>query len=456
MKICLLLLIVTAFSCDTDSQCLDLQFCSEGECKHKPLFPLALSEVIGCFLIFISSGLANAAGIGGGALFVAYFVLLFGCNPSDAVALGQTNIIGGCFATLAIKIFHRHPSKDRPVIEYDILLLIISPVLIGTSLGVIINIILPYWAIVLILVVIIGYLTTGMVTNAKKKYKQENNEISEVAREIPMQEVSRTPIKNLQDVDENHKDSDIECSRGLIDNENLQKIYKAERRYIPFRKIPAILCVFILVALASLARGSRTVKSAVGLVFCSGSYWLLSFLTILLLLNIFALCSWYIMNTYKHKVENNYQFDAFDIKWTVSDCGTLGFFGFFAGLIGSIIGVGGAIIMNPVLLRYKLRPEVVTATSTSIIVFTSGISALQYAIAGRINLEYALWTASFSFIGAAIGVFVLKKIVEKYRRTSIIIMALAVAMGLSAVISATYGIYTTVKTETDFWVHSYC
>ena len=451
-----MLILAVSFACESDNQCLELQFCSEGECKHKPLFPIALSEIVGCFLIFLSSGLANAAGIGGGALFVAYFVFLFGFNPCDAVALGQANILGGCFAALFIKLFHRHPSKDRPIIEYDILLLIISPVLIGTSLGVIINIILPYWAIILILVIVIGYLTIGMVKNANNKYKQENAEIHRVISEIPMQEL-RTPTESYRnDLLESHRETQIESDLEPIENKALETIYKAERRYIPLSKIPVILFVFILVALASLARGSRTVQSVAGLVFCSSSYWLLSLLTILLLLCIFTSCSWYIMKTHKYKVANSYEFDTYDIKWTARHCRTLGFFGFIAGLIGSIIGIGGAIIMNPVMLRYKVRPDVMTATSTSMIVFTSSISALQYAVAGKINLYYALWTASFSFIGAFIGVFVLKKIVEKYKRTSIIIMALATAMGLSAVIAAVYGIYSSAKTETDFGFHNYC
>ena len=49
---------------------IDFFIRSNSICEHKPLFPLAASEIVGCCLILITSGLANAAGIGGGALFV--------------------------------------------------------------------------------------------------------------------------------------------------------------------------------------------------------------------------------------------------------------------------------------------------------------------------------------------------------------------------------------------------
>lgn len=81
--------------------------------------------------------------------------------------------MGGCFAALSIKLFHRHPTKDKPLVDYDILLLIISPVLIGTSIGVIVNIILPYWTIILLLAIIIDVLSIGMIKTSIKKFKQE-------------------------------------------------------------------------------------------------------------------------------------------------------------------------------------------------------------------------------------------------------------------------------------------
>ena len=273
-----------------------------------------------------------------------------------------------------------------------------------------------------------------MVKSAIKKFKQETSDFSQADHNPVPTEEREIPKAN----------------------EKLQKIYAVEKRYIPFSKVAVIFLVFILVGLASFIRGSKSFESIARLQFCSENYWIVSSMMLVFLFILYVLCALFNMRNYKYKEENAYDFDTSDIHWTFVNCIILGLAGFGAGFIGSIIGVGGALIINPVLVRFHVKPEVMTATSTSMIVFTSSISTVQYSIAGKIDLNYALWTAAFSFVGAVLGVFVIKYIVEKYKRSSIIIMLLAAAMIISAFTAAIYGIYSSVATPTDFGPHNYC
>ena len=96
------------------------------------------------------------------------------------------------------------------------------------------------------------------------------------------------------------------------------------------------------------------------------------------------------IDKYIRKNELGYDFDKNDLKWTKKNIFIVSFSGFVAGLAAGIIGVGGGLVMNPVLLRLELRPEVSTATSSFMVLFTSTISMLQYAIAGKLNIYYGL------------------------------------------------------------------
>ena len=162
------------------------------------------------------------------------------------------------------------------------------------------------------------------------------------------------------------------------------------------------------------------------------------------------------IDKYIRKNELGYDFDKNDLKWTKKNIFIVSFSGFVAGLAAGIIGVGGGLVMNPVLLRLELRPEVSTATSSFMVLFTSTISMLQYAIAGKLNIFYGLWTVVFSLIGSCLGILVIKKLVDKYKRSSIIVMLLALIMAACAVIIPTYGILNYLNSKTEDGFKNFC
>lgn len=96
--------------------------------------------------------------------------------------------------------------------------------------------------------------------------------------------------------------------------------------------------------------------------------------------------------------------------------------------------------MNPIFLVIGMRPEVTAATSSFIIFFTSSLSVIQYLVDGLIYYYYGLLLFGFAFIGSALGVIIVKKIVVKYDRASIIVICMALVLGISSVVILYYGI----------------
>ena len=58
----------------------------------------------------------------------------------DAAAISQAIITGGAIAGAAFALFQSHPLQpDKPLIDFDLALLLIPSLLLGTSIGTIAN-----------------------------------------------------------------------------------------------------------------------------------------------------------------------------------------------------------------------------------------------------------------------------------------------------------------------------
>ena len=146
LKIALFLLIAanSVIACQKDSDCGTFEICNtSGDCAHKHLFPLAGMEILGTLIIFVCSALANAAGQGGGPLMTLILLIIFRYPAYVALPMVQLIILGGSGIGFLMRIPMRHPTRIRPVIDYYILTLFTGPLLIGTSIGVILGLIFP-------------------------------------------------------------------------------------------------------------------------------------------------------------------------------------------------------------------------------------------------------------------------------------------------------------------------
>lgn len=110
-------------------------------------------------LVLIFGGaIAAGGGIGGGGVFVPVLILLGGFDTSHAVPLSNL-LIGGASIANYIQLFRKkHPFANRPLIDYDLAMLLQPLSLAGTILGVLLNQIFPSWLILALLVITLGTL----------------------------------------------------------------------------------------------------------------------------------------------------------------------------------------------------------------------------------------------------------------------------------------------------------
>ena len=80
------------------------------------------------------------------------------------------------------------------------------------------------------------------------------------------------------------------------------------------------------------------------------------------------------------------------------------------------------------------------ASSSMMIMFTSSVAMVLFISIGILDLAYGTLLLLVSIIGACIGIILLKKLVDKYKRASLIVIILALMLGIAMVIVPVYGV----------------
>nr|GME09560.1 sulfite exporter TauE/SafE family protein 3-like [Ipomoea batatas] len=85
-------------------------------------------------------------------------------------------------------------------------------------------------------------------------------------------------------------------------------------------------------------------------------------------------------------------------------------FGIVAGTVGALLGLGGGFIMGPLFLELGVPPEVSTATSTFIMVFSSSIAVVEYYLLKRFPVPYAVCLTVVATFAAFVGQHAVRKV----------------------------------------------
>lgn len=117
-------------------------------------------DIIGTFILIVMMMLATMGGIGGGGVVVLIIQYLLYFNLSEAIALSQFSILTCSVMRYFLTADKKHPEKKTSVaLDYGLATVMMPTVLMGSFIGVWINIILPDIAIQIILALLLVFLT---------------------------------------------------------------------------------------------------------------------------------------------------------------------------------------------------------------------------------------------------------------------------------------------------------
>jgi uncharacterized membrane protein YfcA len=342
--------------------------------KHADLFPLTTSDYWGFFLATLGLMVAAGGGIGGGGILVPIYSLVHGFSPKHAIPLSNITVLGGAVANTVLNASKRHPLADRPLVDWDLILVMEPLTIAGALIGAFLNKLLPESILTVMLVVLLSFTAYSSLKSAIKMYKRETKHMREQGyRADGTKESELTKLAHSQDDAE-----DPEASESLLEGAELQESddvpeeeskpkqedeYKSddeltevelleteaskkaqleeileEERHVPMTNIKILVVMFVVVLAVNLLKGGGAFKSPVGIVCGSKSFWLANGFVLLWIVMISLFIRAYLVNRYKIKQRVGYQYVEGDIKWNsratiVYPC-VCALAGFFAGMFG--------------------------------------------------------------------------------------------------------------------------
>jgi len=358
---------------------------------------------------------------------------------------------------------------SRPLIDYDMALFLAPMEMAGAVMGVIIQKLMPNWLFLSLAGVILGitsFKTFQKFKSAHAQEKQKHNE-QRMAEElnnvsmhdgeegdkiiIPENPVVASTIAN-DEIDastneaENSIHSQLKSDERSNDDEtfiilqdNSEKLSRRrvllledERQY-PIEKIAGLVILWIGLALITFLKGGKGVGSIIGITCKSHWYAVLIVCQFLWLLGFALTFGMKLVRRHAIKVDVNYPFHENDVLW---DRGKLQFYASFtlvAGIVAGLIGIGGGMVLGPLMLVMGIHPRVSSATTATMIVLTSSSVAIMFVTSGLVPWEYAVFFFCICFCGAFIGKTYIDAHVKRSGKASILIGILASIIAFATV-----------------------
>merc|ERR1719361_933922 len=115
--------------------------------EHEKTVDWNSSDIAGFVVAGLLIMVAAGGGIGGGGVLVPTYIFVLGFDPKYAIPLSNCTILGSSISNLILNVNKRHPYADRPLIDWDIMLMMEPLTIVGALLGTFINVLLPPWVI---------------------------------------------------------------------------------------------------------------------------------------------------------------------------------------------------------------------------------------------------------------------------------------------------------------------
>lgn len=487
-------------------------FVNNHPSDHAPLFPLKAEDFLGFFLAALGLILAAGGGIGGGGILVPIYILVLGFMPKHAIPLSNVTVFGGAIANTIRNVKKRHPNADRPLIDWDLILVMEPSTLAGALIGANLNKILSETVIAVMLVVLLTFTAYNTLKKAMKLYRKETSELmkmnvgtktvspvtvikddsdalldlnqylllndsldledddnlrrGEYARELSlhsMQEVTpfgtnnypQSPIsvmngyENYYDVSKEEDDFPEH-----VDPFQLQQILDEERS--PKRnKVGLIIVMFLVVLTINILKGGGGFQP-LGIECGSAAFWLAQIVLLLWIFMIAVIARETLIKDTKRKIAAGYSYLPDDVKWDERSTVVYPLISTLAGFCAGMFGIGGGIIKGPLMLAMGVHPSVASATSACMILFTSFTATTTFSVYGLLVYDYAVVCVILGFLSTLLGQTIMNILLGKSKRNSYIAFSIGLVVMLSAVLMTLQSVMHLVSDHVDEEMSGIC
>jgi len=403
---------------------------------HPDLFPLTSNDFTGFLCAVCGLMVAAGGGIGGGGILVPIYILVMGFSPKNAIPLANVTVFGGAVANTYLNSRKRHPLADRPMVDWD-LIMIMEPLTIGGALiGAFLNKLLREEVLVVMLVLLLSSTAYTTLQKATKMYKIENIHIAK-------QKLKESELAAMRSEQGTEQESESEFH--LLDNPDEEKMEEVEmdpelrmiledEKTAPIRNIKLLVMLFVAVLTVNVLKGGGAFESPLGIE-CGGiGFWIANFVMIVLILSLTLWVRKYLIDRFERKERSGYKYVEGDIKWNRHSTVLYPVICTAAGFFAGMFGVGGGIVKGPLMLAMGVHPKVSSASSACMILFTSFTATSSFIVFGLLIHDYAVICLIIGFVATYFGQIALYYLMSKYERNSYIAFSIGGVVLLSAIL----------------------
>lgn len=425
---------------------------------------------VSSFLCILLGALATSAGIGGGGLFVPLYAFVLGTGVKYGVPVSKATIFGGSLGKYLSTAFTKHPSANRPIVNYNLVAMMQSWELLGTIFGVFFNVLFPELVIVILLVLVLGFSAYKTLKKGIQQFKKESNamkkEIKKSQSTVTLTNDSGSDTASQSEASQVDEETKAPMGDGSVDGEisgpassvapfdvekdpaispELQAELDLEAKLFPKWNLAVLAVMTVFIIFYSLIK-----KGIIGeMKGCTAGYWVWYFVPVPFFCLLGAFVVKMLRAEFRRKQAVGYEYQDKDLRWDDATIKKTPLVGFAAGVAASLVGIGGGMVTGPLFLELGLDPRVSSSTSAFMIVFTGMSSVVQYLSLGYLPVDFALWFMAMGFIGAQLGHHSVKKLLERSGRPSLICFLLGGIIAVSVLIMFINGIVSLASTPAD-------
>ena len=264
---------------------------------------------------------SSAGGIGGGGVLVPVLMLSEDMGPHGAIPLSKLTIFGNAVCQLLLNFKKRHPLRpERPLIDYETTLMLEPPTLLGTVIGVLLNRMTPKWLIALLLLLFLVATTLRTSSKAVALYAQESRAAAAAAG---------------FDVGADGKGQRAPAAKGAEAG--------GRSMSIPWGTIRQLGLVWCVVLGASLLRR----RAGCG----SSGYWLVLATLAAIIAALTRSTGRAFLARHTQRQSVRYAYAEGDVLWDDAAIVRLPLGCVAAGVLAGMLGVGGGMVMQPLMLE---------------------------------------------------------------------------------------------------------
>lgn len=389
---------------------------------------LAPSMVIAGVLCFIAASVSSAGGIGGGGLYIPILTIVASLDLKTASSFSAFMVTGGSVANVMCNMFTRSAKfGGQTLVDYDIAILSEPCMLLGVSVGVICNLVFPEWLVTILFAVFLACSTFKTCQNGVFHWKLES------------EEVNRNESGNLEnglvEYETSTKESEEVISsvkEPLLGVELTSSVLR-----FPWMKLGILFIIWFSFSILYLLRGNRYGVGIIPMESCGFGYWVVSSLQIPLAI-MFTAWILYRKESCQHQTINQQGMEDLTGGGTSNKL-IFPVMALLAGMLGGVFGIGGGMLISPLLLHVGIAPEITAATCSFMVFFSSSMSALQYLLLGMEHVDTAIILSVICFVASLLGLLVVQRAIVKYGRASMIVFSVSTVMALSTVLMTSFG-----------------